>query len=85
MNITIFWDIAPCSPYMNRLFSETSVYVRTTRHYSPDDGNLRNYRCENLKSYDFLMSSVFCRAASLSLKLTIQLNPSKPEIQLNNI
>jgi hypothetical protein len=58
MNVTIFWDIAPCSPYMKRLSSETSVHIRTTRHYIPDDGNIHNYRCENLKSYDFLMSSV---------------------------
>jgi hypothetical protein len=44
MNIAIFWDIPSCSS------SETSVHIRTTRRYIPEDGNIRNYRWENLKS-----------------------------------
>jgi hypothetical protein len=32
--------------------SETSVHIRTTRSYIPEDGNIYNYRCENLKSYE---------------------------------
>jgi hypothetical protein len=31
--------------------SETSVHIRTTRCYIPEDGNIHNYRCENLGSY----------------------------------
>jgi hypothetical protein len=31
--------------------SETSVQVPTTRRYVLEDGNIHNYRCENLKSY----------------------------------
>jgi hypothetical protein len=31
-------------------YSETSVYIRTTLHYIPEGGNIRNYRCENIKS-----------------------------------
>jgi hypothetical protein len=30
--------------------SETSVHIRTTRRYIPEDWSIRNYRCENLKS-----------------------------------
>jgi hypothetical protein len=32
---------------------ETLVYVRTTWQYIPGDDNFHNYRCENLKSYEF--------------------------------
>jgi hypothetical protein len=28
-------------------------FQRTTRRYIPEDGTLRNHRCENLKSYMF--------------------------------
>jgi hypothetical protein len=36
--------------------SGTSVYFqRTTRHYLPEDINLHNHRCENLKSYASLL------------------------------
>jgi hypothetical protein len=86
IKLVIFWDIAPCSPYMNRCFggtyhrhlqgrksaeqetsesssfllgwywtlkmevirsSETSVHIRSTRRYIPEDGNFHfhNYRC----------------------------------------
>jgi hypothetical protein len=31
--------------------SETSIYIRTTRRYIQEDGNINNYRGENLKSY----------------------------------
>jgi hypothetical protein len=75
MNVAIFWDIAPCNPYVNRRFVETYhlhvqgwisaeqeismqqverhllVHIRTTWRYIPDDGNIHNYRCENLRSY----------------------------------
>jgi hypothetical protein len=30
--------------------SETSVYTRSTWHHIPEDSNLHNHRCENLKS-----------------------------------
>jgi hypothetical protein len=31
--------------------SGTSVNIRTTRRYIPENGNFQNYRWENLKSY----------------------------------
>jgi hypothetical protein len=69
MNAAIFWDIAQCNPYVNRLFggtyhlhiqgrksaeqetraqqvvrlipsSETSIHIRTTQRYIPEDGNI---------------------------------------------
>jgi hypothetical protein len=30
MNVAIIWGIAPCSPYVDRCSSETSVHIRTT-------------------------------------------------------
>jgi hypothetical protein len=37
--------------------SEMSVLTKTTRLYIPEDGNLHNYRRENLKSYKLLCFS----------------------------
>jgi hypothetical protein len=34
------------------IFSETSVHIRTTRRYVPEDGNIHNHRYENLKFYN---------------------------------
>jgi hypothetical protein len=30
--------------------SETSLHTQTTRRYIPEDGNVHNYRCENLNT-----------------------------------
>jgi hypothetical protein len=35
-------------------FSETSVHIWTTRRYIPEDGNIHNYRSENLKFRHYL-------------------------------
>jgi hypothetical protein len=35
----------------NQPSSETSVHIRTTRRDIPEDGNIHNYSCKNLKSY----------------------------------
>jgi hypothetical protein len=51
LNVAVFWDIVPCRPYVNRRYSETTAHIRTTRRYIPEDVNIHNYRCENLKSY----------------------------------
>jgi hypothetical protein len=32
--------------------SEMSVHIRTTRSYISEDGNIHNYRSENLKPYN---------------------------------
>jgi hypothetical protein len=32
-------------------FSETSVHIRPTRRYIPEDGIFHSHRCENVKSY----------------------------------
>jgi hypothetical protein len=55
--------IVSCSAYFYTLkmeticSSETSVdFERTTRRYIPDDSTLHNHRCENLKSYKFILS-----------------------------
>jgi hypothetical protein len=34
-----------------RIISETSVHIRTTRRYIHKNRNINNHRCENLKSY----------------------------------
>jgi hypothetical protein len=33
--------------------SETSAHMCTTRRHNPKDGNIHNYRCEELKSYNY--------------------------------
>jgi hypothetical protein len=40
MNVAIFWDIAPCSPYMNRCFGERSLYtpISCSDDFYPEDG-----------------------------------------------
>jgi hypothetical protein len=38
-------------------YSETSVHRRTTRSYIPEDGNIHNYRYENLKSYNVILDA----------------------------
>jgi hypothetical protein len=50
MNAVILWAIELCNWYVNRRSSETTVHMRTTWLYIPEDGNNRNYRFENLKS-----------------------------------
>jgi hypothetical protein len=41
-------------------FSETSVHIRATQLYIPEDGNIHNYRCESLKS----SCTTYCSACS---------------------
>jgi hypothetical protein len=38
---------------------ETSVHIRTTRRYIPEDGNIHNSRCENLISYISCNSNLY--------------------------
>jgi hypothetical protein len=35
--------------------SETSVHTRSTLRYIPEDGILHSHRCEDLKSYEYLL------------------------------
>jgi hypothetical protein len=49
--VAIFWDIVPCSQYVNQHSSKSSVPIQTTWSYMPEDGNIHNCRYENLKSY----------------------------------
>jgi hypothetical protein len=51
LKVAIFWDIVPCSPYMNQCFGGTLIHIRNKRRYITEDGNLHNYRCENFTSY----------------------------------
>jgi hypothetical protein len=53
MNVAIFWDIAPCSPYVMEAIcsSKILIHIQITWQYSQEDGNIHNYRFENLKSY----------------------------------
>jgi hypothetical protein len=46
-----------CTLKMEVIFSsETSADIqRTTRSYIPEDYNLHNHRCENLKSYVYII------------------------------
>jgi hypothetical protein len=72
VNVTIFWDIAThvnrrfegtSLPYSGPKISGTrnlpvaGVHIRTAQRCIPGDGNNRNYRCENLKSYIVIVSS----------------------------
>jgi hypothetical protein len=57
MNTAIFWGIAPCSPYVNKRYSETSLHILTTQRYVPDDNNIQIYSCEKMKFYRFLILS----------------------------
>jgi hypothetical protein len=40
MNVVIFWDTAPRSPYVNRRLSETSIQIWTMWRCIPEDGNI---------------------------------------------
>jgi hypothetical protein len=59
------FTLVSCSAYSSNLkteatySSETSVdFQRTIQHYIPEDSNLHNHRCENLKSYiDYSITS----------------------------
>jgi hypothetical protein len=46
------------------IFSEISVHIRTTRRYIPEDGNIHNHRCENLKSYNMRFITIFSKIDS---------------------
>jgi hypothetical protein len=46
----LLW-LAPHGPYVYRRSSETSIHIRTTRHYIREDGNIHNYRYENFTCY----------------------------------
>jgi hypothetical protein len=46
--------------------SETSVHIRTTRCYIPEDGDIRNYRRENLKSCTVLLTYYFSYFSDLN-------------------
>jgi hypothetical protein len=79
----IFSTLAPCSadflPLKMEVIcsSETSVHVRTTRRYIPEDGDFHNYRCENLKSYIFFTSLTSKRINTVNqqwTKQTVQLH-----------
>jgi hypothetical protein len=39
MNVAIFTDVAPCSPYMDWRFRGTSVHIRNWLRYAPGDCN----------------------------------------------
>jgi hypothetical protein len=41
------------SLYLNRRFGETSAHIQTLAAYIAQDGNIRNFRCENFTSYKF--------------------------------
>jgi hypothetical protein len=42
------------------LSSQTLTHIRTTQRYIAEDGNIHNYRCENLKTY--LLDIIHCPA-----------------------
>jgi hypothetical protein len=67
LNVAIFWDLVPCNAerwFLGGLIFDPEeggdTFLRniglrmTTRRYIPEDGNIHNYRCENLKSWSFL-------------------------------
>jgi hypothetical protein len=40
-------------------FSETSVHAPTTWRYISEEGSIHNYRCENLKFYNFTFFAIY--------------------------
>jgi hypothetical protein len=50
---------------------ETSIHIRTTLCYNPEDGNIKNYRCENLISYNFQFHR-------LSFSRVVSTDPGRP-------
>jgi hypothetical protein len=96
MNVDISWGISQCSLCVSRRFGgaynlhlqskdsaeqETSVQHVPTRRYVPEDGNIHNYRRENLKSYNsvivinlkYLLKSSHFRRMSFELPVTFHL------------
>jgi hypothetical protein len=68
------FTLVSCSAYSSTLkmeaicSSETSVdFQRTTRRYIPEDSNIYNHRCENLKSYkhEHVLKSCYLNVLSL--------------------
>jgi hypothetical protein len=51
MGALIGEDAGIGSPPSGGKASETSILIRTKQRHIPEDGNIHNYRCENLKSY----------------------------------
>jgi hypothetical protein len=43
-NVAIFWEMSPCSPYVNRCSSKTPVHIWAARHCIPKDGNIQDLR-----------------------------------------
>jgi hypothetical protein len=41
MKNAVFWDVAPCTSYVNRRSSEMSVYTRSIRHHIQEDDILQ--------------------------------------------
>jgi hypothetical protein len=58
-NVAIFWDITPCSPYVKQCFEVTyHAHLHGMHELNgaiPEDGNIHNHRCENLRSYIWLI------------------------------
>jgi hypothetical protein len=42
MDFAVFWDIAPCSLYVNRRSTETSVHIRTKQCYVAENDNVQD-------------------------------------------
>jgi hypothetical protein len=64
MNVAIFWDIAPCS-------ADSWCCI-------PEDGNIRNYHCENLKSnwHDVHMGLIGSHLSRNHLSWTLKVHQS---------
>lgn len=55
MNVAIFWDTAPCSPYMNWRSSATTVHIQTTQCYILEDGNIHSKSFIGNENYNILI------------------------------
>jgi hypothetical protein len=66
--------------------SETSVPTRARLRNIPEDGILRSYRSENLKSYSsFPFHPLYCLATTPLLSLSLSLSQACPESSLQRL
>jgi hypothetical protein len=75
LKVQVFWDVTlchcGCSAFILTLKThaiwtfETGTYFPVTQHHIPEDLNLQQNRCENLKSHDNLIVTAGCESIHL--------------------
>jgi hypothetical protein len=67
--------------------SETSVHIECTRRCVLEDGNIRNYGCENIQSYGILYCFPYMKIISRNdfQNLVLSVTFGKKELFLNSM